>query len=98
MMQLKLAVISLIPADTAHGICLEPLRVFRSFASFFPEEPASGIGHGCVRREIDAGARAWAARCLQLTLLAQLRGSRCCLLADSFFGDKLQGSGGTAVL
>lgn len=56
MMQLKLAVISLILADAADGICLEPFHIFHSFAFFFKDR-ASGIETRMCSWKIDARAR-----------------------------------------
>lgn len=84
MMQLKLAVISLILTDAADGICLEPFHIFHSFAFFFKDR-ASGIETRMCSWKIDARARIWAIWCLQLTRSAQLEGSRYRMASESLF-------------
>ena len=84
MMQLKLAVISLILADAADGICLEPFHIFHSFAFFFKGQ-ASGIETRMCSWKIDARARIWAIWWPQLTRFTQLEDSQYRTASESLF-------------
>lgn len=88
MMQLKLAVISLILADMADGICLEPLGIFFTplppffFSFLFFNGPATGIETRMCPLEIDVRRRAGSLM-PPINATAQLRGSQYCAVAAS---------------
>lgn len=88
MMQLKLAVISLILADMADGICLEPLGIFFIplppffFSFLFFNGPATGIETRMCPLEIDVRRRAGSLM-PPINATAQLRGSQYCAVAAS---------------